>query len=535
MTYNVASKVLKPLLLKTEIRLWNQGSDVLFQEIQNRIAGCLDSGDVERFIHHCLSNPLPISPWGLWTLCSLVKHRQRQEFVLECVRFKLDGDPVAIAAAGAFAHPPIKKHGLVPGDTDWKYNFHGRGCRLKNRISGECIDVDFFDDTADWFDDYFYNIFLKSLKQPEIWEQRVIELHPSIDTVLLAFDELQNAGLLEKHSDKHVVRLSFETNEILHFLECIEGFPSSNHLVPKLAAALGDWELLKSISLDDRFQKDVAAADELNRLEREKMLLNCFENSNRQRHALKAIFEIESCHQYELLNSSLELPHDEVLNSALQLPNAGAISTALEVILSSKDSTWCPEVLKLLNRTNPCGDLPQPQIWLICMEYLCQYSENRDALSNKLRQASRHSIAEAGILALEYRPTEALSLFRRAIRSKTRHNRIVSVAVLALINKAWAHNELLDLLKSSDDHSLTAECRAAIREMPHPQLHKIVDEWENNNPHEPETGKWITMQEVFLRGTQERVKWEMVALHDRILPLRDIVPPEPSRKWWKLW
>ena len=494
---------------------------MLFEEIQSRIAGCFDSGDVEHFIHDCLSKPLPISPWGLWTLCSLVKHRQRQEFVLAYVRFKLDGDPIAIATAGAFGHPPIERHGLVPGDTNWEYDFHGSGCCLRNRISGECIDVDFFDDTADWFDEYFYTSYLDSLKQPEIWEERVIELHPSVETVLIAFDELRNAGLLEKHPDKHVVRLSFQTEEFLSLLESIEGLPPSNHQFSKFAAVLGDWELWKSISQEESLLKQVETAAVFNRLEREKMLLNSFTNANRQRLALKAILEIESRHQFELLNSALELPH------------SGTVSTALDIIISLKEGTWCPEVLKLLNRTNPDGDPPQPHIWVKCLEYLCQHSENRDLIKKKLRKTSRHSIAEAGVLALEFLPGEALCLFRRALRSEIPHNRLISSSVLALIDKAWAHNELLDLLNSSDDQNLTAECRAAIRELPHPELQKIVEEWEINNPHEPETGDWITMQEVFLRGAQERIKWEMVAWHDRILPLREIVPPEPSQKWWK--
>ncbi|WP_339686541.1 hypothetical protein [Gimesia maris] len=93
---------------------------MLYQEILSRLAACLKSDDRETFITECLSNPLPISPWSLWTLCSLVKHRQRQEFVLHIVRDKLSGDPNALAEAGAFGHPPVNRIGLVPANTDWE-------------------------------------------------------------------------------------------------------------------------------------------------------------------------------------------------------------------------------------------------------------------------------------------------------------------------------------------------------------------------------------------------------------------------------
>jgi hypothetical protein len=35
---------------------------------------------------------------------------------------------------------------------EWEYYFHGKGCCLTHRVTGEEIDVDFFDDSAEYFD-----------------------------------------------------------------------------------------------------------------------------------------------------------------------------------------------------------------------------------------------------------------------------------------------------------------------------------------------------------------------------------------------
>ena len=61
------------------------------------------------------------SPWLTWTLIGLVRHRRRQLWVAEIVATKLGGHLEAIAAMGAFGHPPdIPQRGLVPGLIEWE-------------------------------------------------------------------------------------------------------------------------------------------------------------------------------------------------------------------------------------------------------------------------------------------------------------------------------------------------------------------------------------------------------------------------------
>jgi hypothetical protein len=73
--------------------------------------------------------------------------------------------------------------------------------------------------------------------------------------------------------------------------------------------------------------------------------------------------------------------------------------------------------------------------------------------------------------------------------------------------------------------------------------------WEERNPHEPETpsylrigdreyGPSISMGEMMLRDRAQYVRHEMEKLHDRVMAVRDVVPPEPEalpRPWWRFW
>src|SRR5205823_620923 len=47
---------------------------------------------------------LPL-PWLTWTLIALVRHRERQIWVDDVIRVRLDGDLLRIARAGAMGHP----------------------------------------------------------------------------------------------------------------------------------------------------------------------------------------------------------------------------------------------------------------------------------------------------------------------------------------------------------------------------------------------------------------------------------------------
>jgi len=113
------------------------------------------------------------SPWNTWTLIGLTRHRQRQHWGAEIVRNRLQGDLTNLAVMGALGHPEsIRQNCPVPGMPDWEYFFYGRGCCFSYKVNGDSIDVDFWDDSADYFDTFFYENYLKSLRQPELTEEQ---------------------------------------------------------------------------------------------------------------------------------------------------------------------------------------------------------------------------------------------------------------------------------------------------------------------------------------------------------------------------
>jgi hypothetical protein len=107
-------------------------------------------------------------------------------------------------------------------------------------------------------------------------------------------------------------------------------------------------------------------------------------------------------------------------------------------------------------------------------------------------------------------------------------NRTSVAAILALIDRPWSRRELLAKRERWDEQERTADCRAA---------HQAVRDWEQRNPHEPETpsfvqigdrqyGPCISLGEMRLRDRVQWVRYEMEKLHDWVMKLRDVVPPE---------
>src|SRR3954454_19865931 len=111
-------------------------------------------------------------------------------------------------------------------------------------------------------------------------------------------------------------------------------------------------------------------------------------------------------------------------------------------------------------------------------------------------------------------------------------------AILALIDRPWSRRELVAALEASDDQGRTADCRAALLECHDGEARRAVRAWEGRNPHEPEAGTflqvgdrqygpYISMGEMMLRDRPQRIRYEMEKLHERVMRVRDRVPPEP--------
>tara|TARA_R110002049_G_scaffold247782_1_gene422316 strand:- start:1641 stop:3116 length:1476 start_codon:yes stop_codon:yes gene_type:complete len=485
---------------------------------------CDESVSLHELISTWLPQPFVLSPWATWTLFSLIRHRQRQAFVAEVVQHRLGVKLEDLAQRGYAAHPSDKGRGVVPGLADWDYNLHGRGCCVTNRLSGVEIDVDYFDDTSDWFEPWFYQCYLSTLKTPELWEKRLIELHPQFsdqgppfETLRLAFAELQEAALLETHSERSsIVKLAFDERALSSQMKWFETAAEDNHRLMRLAAVIGDWPLVCDLQTAENVEVTVVEAAQKVIALREQKLFSLFAEENQQKVALKGLQEIDS------------LFLDEYITSILKQGTPEA-NTALEILLKRNDKTWCPLIHEFYQQFNPAGsadEFPQPRIWGQCLEFLFRHQYPFPEAAELFSNVHQYCLGEAVVLALEYQPSHALKLLRAALRSKIPNNRMITAAVLALIDQPWSRQELLDALSESDGSDQTAECRAALLETQCSQAHQIVLEWQARHPVQRESNEWMTVEEVNIQSLPVYMQWEMDELRERILPLRNVVLPE---------
>lgn len=447
----------------------------------------------------------PLSPWNIWLLMSLIRQVERQRWVSYVVVSKLGVDMDAMSEAGAFGHPDCPSSGLIPGHTEWEYCLHGTGCCVTNRITGESIDVDFYDGSGDWIDDFFFIHFLKSLRNPEPIERRLIDLYPTIETIQLGIGQLRDEGLLQAHLESKVFKPLNDLQELADDVETINHAMLEDSKREPVATFLGDWLL----SPESRAHPTAVRGLQ----ERGRFLESKFTESKTERLALLALCD--------------QVPDaTEYLTQALGGPASGTTSAASDIVAGRPDEDWTEPVFGLMCRTDPSGDLPQPHTWTKCAEYLLNRGAHIDEIRAQFTIVGRRSVGDAAILGLEYFPDLALGLFRRALRSDVPRDRITAAAALAILDKPWAHGLLMEILEDTSDQEPTAEARVALMAMPHTNLHDAVLEWEEFNPHEPEPGPFITFREMSLRDRDLRIQHEMEQLHERVIRLRAIVPGE---------
>jgi hypothetical protein len=462
------------------------------------------------------------SPWVTWTLIGLVRHRRRQLWVAEVVATRLGGDLEAIARRGSLGHPQdVSQQGLVPGLTEWEYYFHGKGCCLTHRGTGEAIDVDFFGPEAEYFDTYFYIKYLKSLKEPEPAEARLIALHASYEPLRLAIEELLDDGMLRpmEGRDTHPFRVAEEVldheREIDEFCEAWAN-PDRR---PWLAAAIGDWPEAheQALSSGDRglIEATAGPASDCKAL-RSRELLARWADEPKRGNVLLALDDLDA----DVLEGQLE--------RALKESIANATSRAVDIIERRDAPVWCPAIHGLFRRLDPSRALIEAYLWSRCLRFLLRHEYLAEEMKAALLHAEGIAIGEAALLALEHDPDRALPLFRRALRFHIPANRSLAAATLALIDRPWSRRELTTVLHESDDQEATSECRAALLECQDQAAHQTVEAWERANPHEPESGLRISMGEMSLRNRPAWLRFEMQELHDRVMMIRDREPGEAA-------
>jgi hypothetical protein len=420
---------------------------------------------------------------------------------------------------------------------EWEYYFHGRGCCLTHKVVGDEIDVDFWGDSAEYFDTFFYTKYLESLRQPEPPEQRLRELHRCTGPVRIAVDDLVAIGALTPlpGRDSHPPCVS---DAILDHTEAIETFcgawaNSTNRLW--LGALCGDWLAAHEAAagFPDLTAITAPRADQCRELRRQRLKKDLG----------------DQCKVADALHALADLgveDLDDCLIDALSGPPTGAISAALDIIEQQDDPRWCPHLYTLFRRTDPEQQLPSPHIWFTSLRLLLRHGYHTADVIAALPRAA--GTGDAVLLALEHAPQLALPLIRKGLLSEIPISRSEVAAILAVINKPWSRRELLGALSASDDQEKTADARAGLLETGNAEAETAVLEWEERNPHENEVGSYLeidgkrlgpfyTFGELALKNRAVWIRYEMDRVHDQAMKLKEVVPPEPqgSRPWWRLW
>ena len=348
-------------------------------------------------------------------------------------------------------------------------------------------------------------------------------LHSSAEAVILSFSELLDLGLLERLPERGCIRLASDCLAIEDRLDALERLWDTTAGRMAVAAALGDWLFVtEQIAPEDPEAAEVQQrADQVRDIEN-----RCLEAAYFGEHSDVAIRAMAGLTHPKL---------DEYLERAISGRPSDTVSAALEIIVKLPGLRWHKPVYQLLDRVNPNCDIPGPHIWIVSAGYLLRHGYRSADILKRLTTLQHREVAEAAILALEFMSDAAVGLFGRALRSKIPCERITAAAALAIIDEPWSRSELAAVLRESDEQGPTAECRAALVVSRSADMQRLVREWESCNPHEPETGRWITLEEMALRTYDRHLQWEMQKLHDRVLPLRGRVAVKPPGKWkWLL-
>jgi hypothetical protein len=368
------------------------------------------------------------------------------------------------------------------------------------------------------FDFYFYLNYLRSLPEPEPPERRLFELHPSLESIRLAFEELCAHGLLIRDDQCRAPRLS---EEVLRHEGAVNDFCAALAEPSRrawLAGVVGDWPATRVLLGSTADSPLAALAGERSaalRRDRIAQLVTGFDQGGDQRVVLYALADL----------GADELPR--FLIRTLYGEPSGAMSAALDILAVRPDAgDWCPEVHLLYQRLDPSGPAPHPYLWASCARFLFRHDYKVEQVGAALPRAGGYMVGEAAVMAFEYAPAHAVELFRRALRSDVPANRCTAAAALALIDRPWSRAELLAVLRESDDQERTSECRAALAESRDPGTREAVQNWEERNPHEAEIGPFISMREMLLRHQPQWLRYQMDELRERLVAVTRREVPE---------
>jgi hypothetical protein len=410
------------------------------------------------------------SPWESWTTISLVIQRQRQVWACQVLETLL---PQAVGS------------GVVPGFPEWEYGFHGRGCELTHRGTGESIETE----TGEGFDFFFWERSLRKNREPNPASRRMVELHRSLWSLGVTLAELREAGVVQSGQAK-IGRFNLSP-DATRYEPTVEAFCkrlNDEASRPWLREAIGE---------------PVGSEDFEPAREGRLATVRCHLDGTALRgEALYALADLRAPELSARLRSELA-----------ESTFTGVTSTALAIIGGLGDPDWCHDVYQLYQRLRRDGEVPQSHLWHASVAFLLRHGYRSEELLAALPHAGATERGDAALLGLEHSPADPAPLFRRALLAEdsTRWDRLRAAAVLAALDTPWSRDILLAVLRESSSADMTAEVRAALRECRDPAAHQAADAWEREHPPSPLEAR---------SPTAGMIREQMQKVHDRVMAVR---------------
>jgi hypothetical protein len=416
-----------------------------------------------------------------------------------------------IDETGAVIIQDQPERGVVPNNLEYEYEFLGQHGLITDRFTGVAVHLDFSFEKAEWFTVGHFADYLGSLRRPDFPEQRLIELHPQLDTLPIAFDELLAAGLLQQPTDRPgVFEFASDCNVLWSEIVYTDLDWEDDATQDRAAACLGDWEYLAQFEdWPSRVATIVRNRAAGVREVRQAQLTSLFDSPETRRVALLGLSNLDS----PLLGKFIE----RALND--ELPNNTTLA-AVEIVKSRPTEDWQRQVYDLFKALQAGEDFDPPRsvIWCTCAGYLLQHNYRVEEVWQAIDNSPNGALFEVALLALEFAPARSREWFRRALRSISLFQRTDAAAALLILDQPFCVDDLTAVLEESNDHAATFTCREALLAHRRPDLQRIAEEWEQRHSGNQESQRFAN-EETRLRAIR-MFDDAVTRLHDRVWPLR---------------
>jgi hypothetical protein len=399
--------------------------------------------------------------------------------------------------------------GIVPGMPEWAFRLDGNVSFITNRATGERLHIDIINGPgvigSYYFRDYFTNI-----RQPGPAEQRLKELFPGGNGLMVAMDYLNSQSLLHLILPPEDGIVEFELcGRLDKYAEDVEAFLTAwekpeQRLV--LGGLIGDWPAVEAAAPEG--QSDVAVrATALAAQSRHRWLnLARVAMGNGLGDALYALAHAKAEDLPEYLEASLTDP---------DLAN-----TAIDIV--GEDASWRVQVGQVFQKS--LTEHFFSHVRDTAALYLAKHGLPADELIRGL-MTKPGQIGPAISLAIDYAPDQLGQLLPGGLHSRFYRDRLMAAAVLGLVDNEWSRKELLAVLTESSSQDATIECRYALRESREPAAHQAVERWEEEHP-DADKEDYLTDRAMYERqgGCEQVLRERMRELYDRVRKVRHLLP-----------